>query len=113
MTHAQKLTLNLERQLAKLRISEQHVIDELKKMKEDRDATMARLEAEVAELKKSETLVKKKAIKEFKSSNDFQGAIEFTASGYFGEGFDFYKRQLDRLHPGLDIQDMGIDADLF
>ncbi|GFS41581.1 hypothetical protein Acr_00g0075200 [Actinidia rufa] len=34
------------------------------------------------------------------------------ASKYFGEGFDFYKRQLGYLHPDLDMQDMRIDVDL-
>ena len=40
-------------------------------MKEDRDATMVRLEMEVAELKKGEALAKKKVIKEFRASDDF------------------------------------------
>ncbi|GFS41560.1 hypothetical protein Acr_00g0075100 [Actinidia rufa] len=59
-----------------------------------------------------EALAKKKAIEEFKSSDDFQGVAELTASKYFGKGFDFGKRQLNCLHPDLDIQDMGIDTNL-
>ena len=66
---------------------------------------MARLEKEMAELKK-------KAIEECKSSGDFQEAIEFMASKYFCEGFDFYKRQIGHLHPNLGIQDMGIDTQM-
>ena len=57
-------------------------------------------------------LAKKTAIEEFKSSNNFQDLVEFTASKYFGEGFDFCKRQLSRLHPDLDILDIKIDAHL-
>ncbi|GFS34121.1 hypothetical protein Acr_00g0032370 [Actinidia rufa] len=34
------------------------------------------------------------------------------ASRYFGEGFDFYKRQISRLQPDLDIQGIGIDVDI-
>ncbi|GFZ20830.1 hypothetical protein Acr_28g0015350 [Actinidia rufa] len=88
------------------------VVDELKKIKENRDATVERLEKEMAELKKNEALAKKLAIEEHKSSDDFQEAVEFTASKYSGEGFDFCKRQIGRLHPDLDIQDMGIDVEL-
>ena len=63
-------------------------------------------------MKKNEALAKKSAIEKYKSSDDFQEAIEFTASKYFGEGFNFYKRQINRLHHDLNIQDMGIDAEL-
>ena len=34
------------------------------------------------------------------------------ASKYLGEGFDFCKRQIGHLYPNLDIQGMGIDADM-
>ncbi|GFZ16978.1 hypothetical protein Acr_26g0002480 [Actinidia rufa] len=71
MTRAQKTALDLERQLAKVKIREQRTVDELKKTKEDRDATVARLETEVAELKKGKALANKKAIEEFKSLDDF------------------------------------------
>ncbi|GFS29092.1 hypothetical protein Acr_00g0005310 [Actinidia rufa] len=81
---------------------EQKAIEELQKMREEQDATVARLDVEMAELKK-------KAIAEFKASK----AVEFTASRYFSKGFDFYKRQINCLHPVLNIQGMGIDIDLF
>ena len=64
MTRAQKLATELEGQLAEFRVREQQALDELKKTKEDRDATMGRLEKQVA-------LAKKIAIEEFKSSDDF------------------------------------------
>ncbi|GFY82854.1 hypothetical protein Acr_02g0010940 [Actinidia rufa] len=86
MIRAQKLAVELERQL--------------------------RLEKKVSELKKNEALAKKLAIEEYKSSNDFQEAIEFIASKYFCKGFDLCKGQIGRLHPDLDIQDMGIDTEL-
>ena len=98
-TRAQKL----EGQLAKARILEQQAIDELKKIKEDRDSVVGKLEKQVARTKKT-------AIEEFKSSDNFQDAVEFTASKYFGESFDFCKRQLSYLHPDLDILEIKIDA---
>ena len=75
---------------------------------------MAKLEVEVAKLRKNEALAKKKAIEEFKSSDDFMKAVESLASKYFGKGFDFYKRQLAHHHRnlGIDLDDMGIDHDL-
>ena len=105
MNRAQNLAADLEKQLAELGVREQQAIDELQKTKEDRDATMVRIEKEMVELKK-------KAIDEYKSSNDFQETIEFTTSKYFGKGFDFYKRKISCLHPNLDIQDMGINVEL-
>ncbi|GFY90893.1 hypothetical protein Acr_07g0010890 [Actinidia rufa] len=63
-------------------------VDGLEKMKEDCDVTVARLEVEVAELKKNEALAKKRAIEEFKFSDDFQEPVELTASKYFGMGID-------------------------
>ena len=50
---------------------------------------MASLKAEVAELKKKEALAKRKAVEDFKSSDDFQGAVITPASAYFGKGFNF------------------------
>ena len=63
-------------------------------------------------MKKNEALAKKLDITKFKSSNDFQDAIEFMASKNFVKGFDFCKGQLGSLHPDLDIQDMGINAQM-
>ncbi|GFS43663.1 hypothetical protein Acr_00g0086280 [Actinidia rufa] len=93
-------------------LDKEEVVDKLKKTKEDGDATVARLEAKVTELKEKSAMAKKLAIKEYKSSDDFQETVEFMASKYFGKGFDFCKRQIGHLHPDLDIQDMRIDTDL-
>ncbi|GFS32985.1 hypothetical protein Acr_00g0025730 [Actinidia rufa] len=59
-------------------------------------------------------LTKKIAIEEFKSSEDFQEAVEATASKYFGEGFDIYKRQIAHHNPdlGFDLEGMSIDHNL-
>ena len=64
MNRAQNLAVDLEKQLAELGVREQQAIDELQKTKEDRDATVARLEKEMVELKK-------KAIEEHKSLDNF------------------------------------------
>ena len=54
------------------------------------------------------------AILEFKSSSDFQDAVENAISKYFGEGFDFCKRQLAVHHPnlGIDLDAMDMDHEL-
>ncbi|GFY96815.1 hypothetical protein Acr_11g0011210 [Actinidia rufa] len=82
-------------------------VKELKNVIEDWDATVARLEKQVA-------LTKKTTIKEFRPFEDFHDAIESTASKYFGEGFNFCKRQIARhdLDLSIDFDDMGIDHDL-
>ena len=64
MTRAQKLASELEEQLVMAQVREQQTAEDLKKITEDRDTTMARLENQVAH-------VKKLAIKEFKSLDDF------------------------------------------
>ena len=72
------------------------------------------LDMEVAELKKNKALAKKKAVKEYKSLDDFQEAVESVASKYFDEGFNFCKRQLAHHHPnlGIDLDGMSLDHDL-
>ena len=51
-------------------------------------------------------------IEEFKSSGDFQEAVEDASSKYFDEGFDFCKRQLRRHHLELDIDLEGMELDV-
>ena len=84
--------------------------DELK----DKSEAMARLEAEVAELTSILALAKKLAIEEFKSSNDFKDAVTDSAAMYFGEGFEFCKRQILHQHPnlGIEVASMEMDAGL-
>ncbi|GFZ01041.1 hypothetical protein Acr_14g0006760 [Actinidia rufa] len=73
---------------------------------------MERLEARVAELEKSQNLAKGR-IAEFKELEDFQEAVMGSTSSYFGNGFDFYKRQLAHHYPDLDIDldNIKIDRD--
>ncbi|GFY95620.1 hypothetical protein Acr_10g0010050 [Actinidia rufa] len=110
MVQAQSRIIELEGLLAVFSEREKKAVEELK-AKID---AVARLEEEMAELKKNEALSKNKATEEYKSSNDFQKAVEFVASKYFGEGFDFCKRQLAHHHPklGIDLDGMGLDHDL-
>ena len=65
----------------------------------------------IVELRNREARAKMLAITKFKSSSDFQEAIENVPSKYFSEGFDFYKRQLDVHHPnlGIDLDTMDMD----
>ncbi|GFS42058.1 hypothetical protein Acr_00g0077850 [Actinidia rufa] len=65
-----------------------------KKADEDIKETInvvARLEGEVAELKKNQALAKKKAVEEYKALEAFHDAVESAASKYFSEGFNFCK----------------------
>ncbi|GFY95628.1 hypothetical protein Acr_10g0010130 [Actinidia rufa] len=111
MVRAQNQTIELEGIVAEFVEWEKKANDKLK-AKSD---ALARLEEEeVAELKKNKVLAKEKTVEEYKSSEDFQEAMESAASKYFGEGFDFCKRQLAHHHPnlGIDLDDMGLDYDL-
>ncbi|GFY88901.1 hypothetical protein Acr_06g0008410 [Actinidia rufa] len=58
-------------------------LDQATKELKKKIEAVARLKAEVVELKKNEAFAKRKAIEEFKSSNDFQEAVESTTSKYF------------------------------
>ena len=67
MAQAQNWTIELEGLLVDFSERDRKAAEELKEKFE----TMVRLETKVAELKNKEALAKKKAIEEFKSSNDF------------------------------------------
>ena len=81
-----------------------------KKLKE-KSNVVTRLEAEVVELKENEALAQWRILEEFRSSEDYQEKVENAASKYFGESFDFCKRQLAHHHPNLDIDLDSIDMD--
>ncbi|GFY96615.1 hypothetical protein Acr_11g0009210 [Actinidia rufa] len=59
-------------------------------------------------------LTKELAIDEFKSSNDFKDMVTDSTATYFGEGFEFCKRQLLHHHPNLsvDLVSMVMDTEL-
>ena len=92
MVWDQNVAKDLEGRVAELEAKKQHVVEELKRMKEDHDATLERHEKEMAELKEKKTLAKTSAIEEYKSSNDFKKSMEKAVSMYFGEGFDLCKK---------------------
>ena len=81
---------------------------------EERNAPADKLvksEMMIANLKDREARSKMLAIAEFKSSSDFQEAVKNAISKYFGQGFDFYERQLVVHHPNLGIDLDAIDMD--
>ena len=65
----------------------------------------------VVDLREAMSRAKKLAVDEFKSSLEFLETIEYSTSKYFGERFDFCKRQLRRYHLDLaiNLEDMGLD----
>ncbi|GFY90257.1 hypothetical protein Acr_07g0004540 [Actinidia rufa] len=81
---------------------------------EDADArskVIAKLEARISELEKSQSLTEGRIIAAFKESDDFLEAMRGSASSYFGDGFDFCKRQLAHQYPdlGVDLEDVEMD----
>ncbi|GFY84077.1 hypothetical protein Acr_03g0008510 [Actinidia rufa] len=88
-----------------------------KKLAEDadaRDKVIARLEARISELERSQSLTQGRIIAVFKESDDFLEAVRGSASSYFGDGFDFCKRQLAHQYPdlGVDLEDVEMDHEL-
>ncbi|GFZ01924.1 hypothetical protein Acr_15g0005330 [Actinidia rufa] len=84
------------------------------KLAEDADArskVIAKLEARISELEKSQSLTQGRIIAAFKESDDFLEAVRGSASSYFGNGFDFCKRQLAHQYPdlGVDLEDVEMD----
>ncbi|GFY91375.1 hypothetical protein Acr_07g0015710 [Actinidia rufa] len=85
-----------------------------KKLAEDADArskVVAKLEARISELEKSQSLTQGRIIAAFKESDDFLEAVRGSTSSYFGDGFDFCKRQLAHQYPdlGVDLEDVEMD----
>ena len=67
MVQTQSRTTELEKLLDDVSERQQKTVDDFKKKSE----VVVRLETEVAELKRNEALAKKKAVEDFKSSDDF------------------------------------------
>ena len=80
----------------------------------EKSKAVTRLEVEVAELKKNEAFAQRRILDELRSSKDYQEEVENAASKYFGEGFDFCKRQLAYHHPnlGIDLDNMDLDYEI-
>ncbi|GFZ15849.1 hypothetical protein Acr_25g0002580 [Actinidia rufa] len=80
-----------------------------------RDKVIARLEARISELERSQSVTQGRIIAAFKESDDFlEAAVRGSASSYFGDGFDFCKRQLAHQYPdlGIDLEDVEMDHEL-
>ncbi|GFZ19320.1 hypothetical protein Acr_28g0000250 [Actinidia rufa] len=110
MVRAQNRAIELEGALAEEKAKG-------KKLSEDadaRDKVIARLEARISELERSQSLTRGRIIAAFKESNDFLEAVRGSASSYFGDGFDFCKRQLAHQYPdlGVDLEDVEMDHEL-
>ncbi|GFZ15877.1 hypothetical protein Acr_25g0002860 [Actinidia rufa] len=109
MVRAQNRAIELEGALVEASAKGKKAVEEV----EAKNKEMARLEARVAELEKSQNLVKRRSIATFKESDDFQEAVMGSASSYFGDDFDFCKRQLAQHYPdlGIDLDDIEMDHD--
>ncbi|GFZ18585.1 hypothetical protein Acr_27g0003240 [Actinidia rufa] len=79
-----------------------------------RDKVIARLEARISELERSQSVTQGRIIAAFKESDDFLEAVRGSASSYFGDGFHFCKRQLAHQYPdlGVDLEDVEMDHEL-
>ncbi|GFZ03259.1 hypothetical protein Acr_15g0018670 [Actinidia rufa] len=76
----------------------------LAKLNEERsrpDTEVDDLKATVAELTNKLAKAKELAIEDFKASEEFKAAVTDSAATYFGDGFEFCKRQLLHQFPNL------------
>ncbi|GFY81138.1 hypothetical protein Acr_01g0009470 [Actinidia rufa] len=110
MVRAQNRAIELEGALVEEKTKGKKVAEEIKA----RNEVVAKLEVRVAELEKIQNLAKGRIITVFKESNDFIEAVRGSASSYFGDGYDFCKRQLAHQYPnlGLDLEGIEMDHDL-
>ncbi|GFZ16733.1 hypothetical protein Acr_26g0000030 [Actinidia rufa] len=79
-----------------------------------KDKVIAKLEARISKLEKNKSVTQGRIIAVFKESDDFLEAVRGSASSYFGDGFDFCKRQLAHQYPnlGVDLEDIEMDYEL-
>ncbi|GFY88246.1 hypothetical protein Acr_06g0001860 [Actinidia rufa] len=110
MVRAQNQAIELEGALAEEKAKG-------RKLAEDVDArgkVISKLEARIFDLEKSQSLTQGRIIAAFKESDDFLEAVRGSASSYFGDGFDFCKRQLAKQYPdlGIDLEDVEMDQEL-
>ncbi|GFS28932.1 hypothetical protein Acr_00g0004710 [Actinidia rufa] len=110
MVRAQNRAIELEGALAEEKAKG-------RKLAEDVDArgkVISKLEARISNLEKSQSLTQGRIIAAFKESDDFLEAVRGSVSSYFGDGFDFCKRQLVKQYPdlGVDLEDVEMDQEL-
>ncbi|GFZ19872.1 hypothetical protein Acr_28g0005770 [Actinidia rufa] len=104
-----KLGYQIRGGLAEVSAKRKKIVEEV----EVKNKEVARLEVQVGKLEKSQNLAKARIIAAFKELNDFQEAVIGSASFYFGDSFDFCKRQLALHYPNLsiDLEDIERDRD--
>ncbi|XP_057503016.1 uncharacterized protein LOC130786684 isoform X2 [Actinidia eriantha] len=110
MVQAQNRAIELESALSE----EKAKVEKLAVDAETKNKEVARLEARISELERNQSLLRGKIIAAFRESDDFLEAVRGSTSSYFGEGFDFCKRQLAHQYPdlGVDLEDVEMDQDL-
>ncbi|GFS36971.1 hypothetical protein Acr_00g0049010 [Actinidia rufa] len=110
MVRAQNRAIELEGALAE----EKAKGEKLAQDADARNKVIARLEARISELERSQSVTQGRIIAAFKESDDFLEAVRGSASSYFGDGFDFCKRQLAHQYPdlGVDLEDVEMDHEL-
>ncbi|GFS34894.1 hypothetical protein Acr_00g0036660 [Actinidia rufa] len=110
MVRAQNRAIELEGALAEEKAKGKKLTENA----DARDKVIAKLEVKISELEKSQFLTQGRIIAAFKESDDFLEVVRGSASSYFGDGFDFCKRQLANQYPdlGVDLEDVEIDHEL-
>ncbi|GFZ14358.1 hypothetical protein Acr_24g0005480 [Actinidia rufa] len=109
MVRAQNRAIELEGALAEEKAKGKRLTEDA----DARDKVIAKLEARISELEKSQSVSQGRIIAAFKESDDFLEAVRGSASSYFGDGFDFCKRQLAHQYPdlGVDLEDVEMDQE--
>ncbi|GFY85508.1 hypothetical protein Acr_04g0002460 [Actinidia rufa] len=107
MVWAQNQAIELEGATAEANAREAKAAKEV----EARYKEVMRLQLRVAELEKTQNFAKGRIIAAFKESKDFQEVVVGSASFYFGDGFNFCKKQLMYQYPqlGIDFEDIEMD----
>ncbi|GFS29365.1 hypothetical protein Acr_00g0006420 [Actinidia rufa] len=110
MVRAQNRAIELEGALAEEKAKGRKLAEDV----DARGTVISKLEARIFDLEKSQSLTQGRIIAAFKESDDFLEAVRGSASSYFGDGFDFCKRQLSKQYPdlGVDLEDVEMDQEL-
>ncbi|GFZ14857.1 hypothetical protein Acr_24g0010470 [Actinidia rufa] len=110
MVRAQNRAIELEGALAEEKAKGMKLTEDV----DARGKVISKLEARISDLAKSQSLTQGRIIAAFKESDDFLEAVRGSASSYFGDGFDFCKRQLAKQYPdlGVDLEDVEMDQEL-
>ncbi|GFS29206.1 hypothetical protein Acr_00g0005800 [Actinidia rufa] len=110
MVRAQNRAIELEGALAEEKAKGKRLTEDA----DAKDKVISKLEARISELEKSQSVSQGRIIAAFKESDDFLEAVRgSTSSSYFGDGFDFCKRQLAHQYPdlGFDLEDVEMDQE--